>query len=71
MEYVVRTNLPSRAINSFFYNPHEGDLIIVFQTGGRYVYRKVPVDLVIEMCSTSSLGKFFHANIRNKYICEK
>jgi hypothetical protein len=43
----------------------KGELIITFQTGKKYVYYDVPVNVVIDLVSSESLGKKFNSTIRS------
>lgn len=62
----------SSAIEQFRYDPSISILEITFRGGRVYCYHDVPGERVHQMLQTSqlkqSIGKFYHANIRNKYV---
>lgn len=52
------------------------DAVVRFQNGGQYRYKGMPVSVWEAWEATfddpdTSSGKYFHANIRNAYPCEK
>lgn len=49
------------------YDPATRELTIEFASGGRYVYSGVAPEVVAELRSAGSPGKFFYAAIRNNY----
>lgn len=49
----------------------DGSLYVVFHHGGEYRYRDVPRKVFEQMLSAPSVGKFFHAEVRNKYPHER
>ena len=44
-----------------------GTLTIAFHSGGVYEYFNVPPSEYVGLMNASSLGKYFHAHIRNRY----
>lgn len=50
---------------------HRGDLYIRFKNGGVYAYQKVPFTVYTELEKAESVGKAFHALIRDAYPFSK
>lgn len=48
-----------------------GDLLIVFQQRGSYVYHDVPVDAYIDLAGAGSQGTYFNLYIRDNYSYER
>lgn len=46
-------------------------LCIIFNSGGKYIYHNVPLDVYNSLLSAPSHGKFFHAYIKGRYSYEK
>lgn len=46
-------------------------LIVSFQSGGMYVYYDVPAVEFARLLNAESIGKYFNANIKGKYITDK
>ena len=61
----------SSMIASFNYNEEEKILTVTFNKGGTYEYEDVPKQVYIDMNEAESKGKYFLANIKNKYKTEK
>jgi hypothetical protein len=59
--------MPSTVIRRFDYSADRRELLIDFQTGRRYVYFDVPPEAVDAFASASSRGRYFNANIRDRY----
>jgi hypothetical protein len=59
--------MPSAVIRSFEYDEGSRTLCIVFQSGRRYRYLDVPVELVDGMRRAFAKGEFFNAYIRGRY----
>lgn len=57
----------SAIIDSVDYDKQTKTLSIDFVQGGHYVYEDVPESVYIAFMSAPSRGKFFWANIRDKY----
>lgn len=62
--YVSSSNLDAIAY-------HRGDLYIRFKHGGVYAYQKVPFAIYTELEKSESVGKAFHALIRDNYAFSK
>ena len=63
--------MPSSVIRWFRHDPETNDLLIVFQTGRRYVYRGVPEAEATAMRQAFSKGEYFNARIRDNYRFER
>ncbi len=63
--------LSSSNISGGSYNPETRELTLTFASGGEYTYANVPPDTVQALKEAPSAGKFFYANIRNRYVSEK
>ena len=59
--------MPSTAIRAFDYRPERQELEVTFITGRRYLYAGVPEEVVRRFRSATSKGRFFNANIRDRY----
>jgi len=66
-----RKAVESSNLASVGYDEHEEILEIEFQHGGVYQYFDVPKKVYEELMNAESHGKYFSANIRNKYHYEK
>ena len=49
----------------------DGSLIVVFNTGSVYKYHNIPKNIESSMLNSDSIGKYFNANIKNRYEHEK
>lgn len=56
---------------SVTYNDADGTLTVTFNNGGTYAYLEVPKEVFSDLIAAESAGKFFLANVKNKYECEK
>jgi len=61
----------SSTIESIGYHPENGDLHVVFRSGGHYLYHKVEAKLFEQLMTAKSKGKFFHQNIKGKHQATK
>lgn len=62
----------SSMIKALDYNEASQELIVTFTGGGQYKYFDVPKSEFEKLLTgDSSIGKYFAANIKNKYRCEK
>ena len=62
--YVISSNLRSVGYS-------DNVLEIEFNSGGIYQYFNVPVEVFFRLMSAPSHGKFFHANIKNRYYYKR
>ena len=59
--------MPSSVIRAFRYDASRSELLIVFQSGRRYVYQRVPEETYKAMMTAFAKGEFFNAEIRGRY----
>ena len=59
--------MPSTVIRRFDYRPDARELVVEFVTGRIYVYAGVPEAEVEAMRTAFSKGRYFNANIRDRY----
>jgi len=66
-----RIPVSSSNLKSIGYDADTRILEIEFQTGAVYRYFQVPESEYRGLMNAASHGKYFHANIRNRYRYEK
>ena len=66
-----RVPLSSSNLQSVGYDSETGILEIEFKTGSIYQYSGVPTDEYLSMMNAPSQGRYFNANIKNRYPCIK
>jgi len=59
--------MPSTVIRSFSYDPANAELLIVFQSGRKYVYCDVPEEIYTTMKAAFAKGEFFNRHVRDHY----
>jgi lysyl-tRNA synthetase class 2 len=59
--------MPSTVIRAAYYRPDEAVLDILFTTGRRYLYHRVPPEEAGRLAAASSKGRHFNAHIRDHY----
>ena len=59
--------MPSTVIRSAHYDPERELLDIVFTTGRRYLYHRVPSAEADAFRASFSKGRYFNAHIRDSY----
>jgi lysyl-tRNA synthetase class 2 len=59
--------MPSSVIRTFWYDPADRHLDVVFVSGRRYRYHNVPDEIYGEMRRAFSKGEFFNENIRDHF----
>jgi hypothetical protein len=59
--------MPSSVIRAFSYDASRRELLIVFQSGRRYIYQRVPEEPYRALMATFAKGEFFNAEIRGRY----
>lgn len=59
--------MPSSVIRSFVYDPEREELAILFTTGRRYIYHRVPAGEADAFRAAFSKGRYFNARIRDSY----
>ena len=63
--------MPSSVIRYFRHDPDTSRLLVVFQSGRRYVYSRVPIATVEAMQRSFSKGEFFNEHIRDRFEFER
>ena len=63
----VEYSVDSSNISNVEYDPDNLVLRVTFKNGGKYEYEGVLQEVVDEMLSASSVGSYFHSNIRMNY----
>ncbi len=53
------------------YAREAGDLAVKFTGGGTYVYKSVDQSTVDSFLAAASKGRYFTANIKNKFVAEQ
>ncbi|MEM4204933.1 MAG: KTSC domain-containing protein [Candidatus Methanomethylicaceae archaeon] len=64
---MLRHQVESSNLRSVGYDEATRTLEIEFHSGGIYQYYDVPPEVYQELLCAPSLGKYFHAHIRNIY----
>jgi hypothetical protein len=59
--------MPSTVIRSFDYDAQRRELLIVFQSGRRYIYQGVPPETFAGMRAAASHGDYFNTHIRENF----
>ena len=59
--------MPSTVIQSFEYDADKQELLVVFRSGRRYVYERVPELTYAGMRRSISKGEYFNEHIRDRY----
>jgi hypothetical protein len=59
--------MPSTVIRAAHYDPDRQMLDIVFTTGRRYLYHRVPAQEAECFRAAFSKGRYFNAHIRDRY----
>jgi len=62
-----RTAVESSSISEIGFDEASNTLEIMFRDGKLYQYFDVPAHLYEQMISASSIGKFFHENVRGEF----
>jgi hypothetical protein len=63
--------MPSTVIRTYNYDAASCQLVVVFQSGRRYVYEEVPSEVYESMKRAFSKGEFFNSHIRDNYRFER
>jgi len=59
--------MPSSVIRSFSYDGRRRELLVVFRSRRRYVYRQVPAETFAAMKAAFSKGAYFNRHIRDRF----
>ena len=62
---MLRSSVTSSNIAEVAY--HEGKLFVKFHRSGWYQYEDVPVEVYTQLINAPSAGKYFIAEVRDKY----
>ena len=57
------------AIRGAWYLPNRRQLDLLFGSGRHYRYANVPAHVAHRFAAAASKGRFYNAEIRNKYAC--
>jgi len=60
-------DVDSAAISQIDYDAGRAKLLVRFVSGERYVYVGVPAEVCRSFCDAASKGRFFQAEIRDRY----
>jgi hypothetical protein len=60
-------SIPSTVIRASHYDADRRQLLIIFQTGRRYLYFDVPPETYVGLRAAHSRGAFFNEHIRDHY----
>jgi hypothetical protein len=63
--------MPSSVIRAYRYDPSKHELLVIFQTGRRYLYKKVPPETHDALKAAFSKGWFFNRHIRDQFEYER
>lgn len=61
----------SSVIRGAWYLPKRRQLDLLFTNGRRYIYSGVPLATANEFALAESKGRFYNAEIRNRYPCRQ
>ncbi|MEO8547697.1 MAG: KTSC domain-containing protein [Sphingomicrobium sp.] len=64
-------NPASRVIRGAWYLPERRQLDLMFTSGRRYVYSGVPMAIANGFAEAESKGRFYNAEIRNRFPCRE
>ena len=64
-------DVESAAIREIDYEPRARRLRVTFRSGERYAYRGVPAEVCRAFVEADSKGRFFQAQIRDRYAFER
>jgi hypothetical protein len=67
LQFKFKEKPESTCCNDVSYDPESGDMTIVFQRRGTYIYHDVPLDDYLDFASAGSQGTYFNLYIRPKY----
>lgn len=63
----VSSSLDSSLLKEVIYDPFMSVMTVHFKNGGVYEYLEVPEETYNNLLKSSSTGKFFHLNVKNKF----
>ena len=59
--------MPSSVIRSFSYDGRRRELLVIFRSRRRYVYREVPEGVFAAIKAASSKGAYFNRHVRDHF----
>jgi hypothetical protein len=59
--------MPSSVIRTCDYDAARQELFVIFKSGRRYVYHRVPVETYAGLKQSGSKGTFFNRRIRDRF----
>ena len=71
MTTAFRASINSSNLQTAAYDPSRECLEIQFKSGAVYDYYAVPEEIFAELISAESAGRFFAAEIKDKFECER
>lgn len=66
---MLRQKLVSSTIDEVTY--HAGELTVVFKSGNRYRYEKVPMKIYFEIGVSKKAGTYYGQKIKGKFLSRK
>lgn len=57
----------SSSVAAIGYDAERKELQVQFKGGGLYLYKRVPQHIFENMLNASSIGHYFHVNVKNFY----
>ena len=61
----------STVIRSAWYLPSRQELDLLFTSGRRYIYSGVPLAIAEGFAEAESKGRYYNAEIRNRFACRE
>jgi hypothetical protein len=61
----------STVIRSAWYLPSRQELDLLFTSGRRYIYSGVPMAVAEGFAAAESKGRYYNAEIRNRFACRQ
>jgi len=64
----IIVNTPnSSVLESIVYGVQASSLYVKFKSGAFYVYRNVPLEVIMHAVNADSVGSWFNAEVKNEY----
>lgn len=67
----ISVDLDSTCIKTAAYDPDKGQMFLTFGKGGTYRYDDVPFTAYKTLINAPSVGREFHASVRNSYTATR
>jgi len=71
MQNMMMHDVASSELQSVGYDAAVSILEVKFQNGRLYRYQEVPQPVFVDLLRATSKGRFFNAEIRDLYLCER